>query len=309
MATPGRDPLGDVLALLRPRAALAAELRGHGRWNLSFDSDPGVKFGVVVQGECLIGVRGQSAKVFRAGDVFLLGGAPPFVVASDPAAPSRRAGDMLGNTEKRIVEVGPRRAEPVVHLIGGRFDLDPTHAHLLVKALPALVRIPNEDATSLRAVTRLLVDEARSNQQGRLRALDQLAQLVLTYELRWLDSRGVSPARRGWLRALSDPRVAAALGHIHANVEAGTSLVELAQVAGMSRTAFVARFKALVGRPPGDYAIQWRMELAKNALQTTAKPIGALAFELGYQSESAFSMAFRREVGRSPRAYRQAVVR
>jgi transcriptional regulator GlxA family with amidase domain len=80
--------------------------------------------------------------------------------------------------------------------------------------------------------------------------LDQLAQLVLAYALRWLDSDGKSPARTGWLRALADTRIGAALSHIHSNVETGTSLVELARVAGMSRTAFAARFKELAGQPP-----------------------------------------------------------
>jgi hypothetical protein len=67
------DPLADVLALLRPEAVLAAELRAYGRWSLAFDRQPAVKFGVVVEGECLVGVRGRSATTLRAGDVFLFG--------------------------------------------------------------------------------------------------------------------------------------------------------------------------------------------------------------------------------------------
>ena len=185
------------------------------------------------------------------------------------------------------------------------FALERTNAHLLVDALPMLVRIPADGASSLRAVTALLVDEVRAAQHGRLRALEQLAQLVLTYALRWLETQDGSVARTGWLRALADARIGAALRHIHANVERGTSLADLARVAGMSRTAFAARFKQLVGQPPLTYAIQWRMSLAKDALRTSDRAIGALAFELGYESESAFSMAFRREVGCSPRAYRR----
>ena len=69
---------------------------------------------------------------------------------------------------------------------------------------------------------------------------------------------------------------------------------------------FAARFKELVGQPPLAYSIQWRMSLAKDAQRMTDRPIGELAFELGYESESAFSMALRRVVGRSPRAYRYA---
>jgi len=301
-----RDPLADVLALLRPEAAVAAELRAHGRWSLAFDAYPGVKFGVVVDGECQIAVRGRAAKTLRAGDVVLLGGAPPYVMASDMQTPSRSANDFLRGTKKRVARLGSVGEKPIVHIVGARFALDRANAHLLVEALPELVRIPADEAKSLRSVTRLLVEEVRSAQNGRPRALDQLAQLVLTYALRWLDSDGKSLARTGWLRALADARIGAALRHIHSSVERGTSVVELARVAGMSRTAFAARFKELVGHPPLAYAIQWRMSLAKDALRTTDRAIGELGFTLGYESESAFSMAFRREVGCSPRVYRES---
>jgi len=305
MATDLRDPLADVLALVRPEAAVAAELRAHGRWSLAFDGYPGVKFGVVVEGECCIAIRGRAAKTLRAGDVFLLGGAPPYVMASDMETPSRSANDFLRGTTKRVARLGSVRERPIVHVVGGRFALVRANAHLLVEALPEFVRIPADEASSLRDVTRLLIDEVRAAQHGRLRALDQLAQLVLTYALRWLDSESKSPARAGWLRALADSRIGAALRHIHSSVETGTSLADLARVAGMSRTAFAARFKELVGQAPIAYAIQWRMSLAKDALSTTDCAIGELAFKLGYESESAFSMAFRREVGCSPRAYRR----
>jgi len=208
--------------------------------------------------------------------------------------------------QSKPVQDSPGPSVDPVHLIGGRFGLDIAHAHLLVEALPALVCIPAAEADPLRGVTRLLIEELRSSRHGRLRVLDQLAQLVLAYALRWLDSRGHSPARQGWLRALADPRIAAALSHIHANVATGTSLADLARVAGMSRTAFVTCFKALVGQAPLTYAIEWRMSLAKDALRTSDRAIGELAFTSGYASESAFSMAFRRAVGCSPRAYRHS---
>lgn len=306
MTSDVRDPLADVLALLRPRAVLVAELRAHGRWSLAFDGFPGVKFGVIVEGECRIGIRGRAAQTLRAGDVYLLGGPPPYVIASDLEAPSQSGNELFRKIGTRVARLGSGRAKPVAHIVGGRFELDLANAHLLIGALPVFVRIPADEASPLRGVTRLLVDEVRAAQPGRLRALDQLAQLLLTYALRWLDSEGKSAPRAGWLRALADPRIAAALAQIHGKVATGLSLAGLARVAGMSRTAFAARFRALVGQPPLAYAIQWRMSLAKDALQRTDRAIGELAFEIGYASESAFSMAFRREVGCSPRAYRGA---
>ncbi len=305
MTTSPRDPLGDMLALLRLAAAVAAELRAHGRWSLAFEGYAGMKFGAVAAGECLVALEGGAPVTLHAGDFFLLSRPPPYVVASDMKTPRRDAGELL-RPSTRAVRLGSGAAAPVVHLVGGRFALDPTHAHLLVDALPPLVRIPADEAGALRAITELLVDEVRSAHQGRSLALSQLAQLVLTYALRWLDADGRSPAHTGWLAALADSRIGAALRHIHSSVEPGTSLPKLARVSGMSRTAFAARFKQLVGQSPIAYAIQWRMALAKDALRTTDRAIGELAFELGYGSESAFSMAFRREIGCSPRAYRAA---
>lgn len=261
----------------------------------------------MIEGECQIAIRGRAAKTLRAGDVFVLGGAPPYVLASDLETPSRNAHDFLSGSKKRVARLGSVREKPLVRVVGGRFALVRANAHLLVDALPEFVRIPANEASSLRDVTRLFVDELRNAENGRRRALDQLAHLLLTYALRWLDSAGKSPARTGWLRALADSQIGAALRHIHSSVETGTSLADLARVAGMSRTAFAARFKELVGQPPLAYAIRWRMSLAKDALRTTDRAIGELAFKLGYESESAFSMAFRREVGCSPRAYRHEV--
>ncbi len=301
MAPVLRDPLVDVLALLKPEAVLAAELRAHGRWSLAFERNPAVKFGVVVEGECLLAVRGRAPKTLRAGDVFLLGGPPPFVIASDLKTRSRDATRLLSRPA-RVVRVGDARAKPVVRIVGGHFVLNAANAHLLADALPPFVRIPAGEPSPLRALTPLLVDEVRASALGRQRALDHLAQLVLTYALRTFELE----EKTGWLRALADPQIGAALRHIHSHVERGASLTELSRVAGMSRTAFALRFKQLVGQPPLAYAIKWRMSLAKDSLRTTDRPIGSLAFELGYQSESAFSMAFRREVGCSPRAYRSS---
>src|SRR5262249_45012045 len=120
-----RDPLADVLALLRPEAVLAAELCAHGRWSLAFDGHPhDVKFGLIVEGECLFALQGRSAMTLRAGDVFLLGGPPPYVMASDMDTPSQSASEVLHRTEKHFARLGSRREKPVVHAIGGRFVLD-----------------------------------------------------------------------------------------------------------------------------------------------------------------------------------------
>ncbi|MFY0539371.1 helix-turn-helix transcriptional regulator [Nannocystis pusilla] len=133
--------------------------------------------------------------------------------------------------------------------------------------------------------------------------LDRLAQVILVHGMRRLGAGDIG-RRASWLRALADPQIGAALRQIHADVGRRWTLGELAAAVGMSRSAFALRFTRMVGKPPLEYAIAWRMQLARDALRTSERPVGELGFALGYASESAFSTAFRREVGESPRAFR-----
>ena len=107
----------------------------------------------------------------------------------------------------------------------------------------------------------------------------------------------------GWLFALADPQMAAAIGAVHADPGAYWTLQALAEQAGMSRSSFAQTFKATVGSSPMDYLTRWRMLLAGDRLANGAEPVSVIALSLGYDSESAFSTAFKRVMGCSPRRY------
>lgn len=109
----------------------------------------------------------------------------------------------------------------------------------------------------------------------------------------------------GWLRLLTDAPLAPALRLIHEQPGKRWGLAELARAANMSRTSFAERFRAVAGAPPLTYLSRWRMVLAQRALRDPDIRVGALAAQLGYGSESAFSTAFKREVGESPLHYRR----
>jgi AraC-like DNA-binding protein len=108
----------------------------------------------------------------------------------------------------------------------------------------------------------------------------------------------------GWLKVLADERLRPALALIHEQPAQGWSLEDLARAAAMSRSSFAQRFRAVAGMPPLAYLINWRMARAQHELRSGDARVGALASTLGYASESAFSSAFKREVGESPLAYR-----
>lgn len=303
------DPIEDVLALLRTEAVLSARIDACGPWSLRFEASPHVKFGTIANGRVFILFENKRPQVLQAGDVYVLCNTPPYLVASDLSAPARPADDVFGRSPGETVRIGPKRGVTDVQIIGGYFQFDPQHAHWVTSLLPPLLRVPASAAGAAHELARMLVREVRENQAARGFVLDRIAQLILVSTLRSLD-RTTLRKRTGWLAGLADPHIAVALRRIHRDPAAPVVVGELARAAGMSRTAFAARFKALVGRPVYDYAIAWRMSLARDALRhAPARPIGHIAFDLGYRSESAFSTAFRREVGMAPRAYRTAALR
>ncbi|NWC94130.1 helix-turn-helix transcriptional regulator [Pseudomonas sp. IPO3778] len=134
-------------------------------------------------------------------------------------------------------------------------------------------------------------------------ASSQIAQLMFVELLRaHLAASGAFPV--GWLRALGDSRLAPSLRLMHQAPERDWKLEALASACAMSRTTFSVRFKASVGRTPFAYLIEWRMRLAERALRESDLSVAGVGQSLGYTSESAFSHAFKRVVGRAPRSYR-----
>lgn len=109
--------------------------------------------------------------------------------------------------------------------------------------------------------------------------------------------------RVGWLFALADKQIGAAIGAMHDNSAHGWTLQTLAERAGMSRSTFALKFKATVGASPMDYLTRWRMLLAGDRLASSSDPVSSIALSLGYESESAFSTAFKRVMGCSPRQH------
>ncbi|GGZ54717.1 AraC family transcriptional regulator [Paraglaciecola chathamensis] len=116
----------------------------------------------------------------------------------------------------------------------------------------------------------------------------------------------LSDEKIGWLGALEDNRIGNALELIHESPDHHWSLEELAQNVGMSRTSFAQQFKRLVGNTPMEYLTEWRMSLAYSKLQLSKDSMLAIALDIGYQSEAAFSRVFKKVIGQSPNEIRKA---
>lgn len=299
------DPLSDILSLLKPRNLLSAGFEAGGDWAVQFpDQQQNIKTGAIVRGRCLLWVEGVDEPVqLEQGDCFLLPAGRPFRMASAPGVPALRAEEIFPAFRRGgILRLGGGED---FFCVSSRFSLDGRHAGILLDTLPAMVHLT--DAPDLRWAMERMMAELRDDRPGAFLVLRHLAHMMLVQALRLHLATGPTQGA-GWLYALSDRQVGAAIGVLHGDPAHPWTLQELARHAGMSRSSFAQRFKALVGVAPMEYLTRWRMLLAGDRLLTGREPVSAIALSVGYQSESAFSTAFKRVLGCPPRDYARMAI-
>lgn len=298
------DPLSDVLSLLRPKTAISAGLDAGGKWAIQFPAHEGIKFNTLIRGACWVSVEGEAEPVrIESGDCFLLTRGRPFLFATDNAPPPISSASIYDQATDGIATCN---GGGDFFLIGGRFSFEGDHAGLLFDALPAIVHVrdASSQATVMRWGLEQLALELKQGAPGGALMADHLAQIMLLQVLRlWL----ASGRQHGWLGALADDRLARALGAMHAEPQRRWTLTALAGVAGMSRTTFAERFRDVVGKTPFDHLTSWRMQLAADRLRRSADSVASIGFSVGYESEAAFSTAFRRVMGCTPMQHRRIV--
>jgi AraC-like DNA-binding protein len=296
------DPLSDVLSLLKLRSYVAGGFAVDGDMAIQFPKHQGIKCYAVVSGQCWLSVEGvPDAVLLTMGDCFLLPRGMPFCLATDLSLTpvdfhtllsAKRHGDAVSPNEN-----GGR------YIVGGHFVLTGSHADILLKSLPPIVHIRKEsDKAAMRWSLERMKEELRDPQPGGSLIAQQLAYMMLVQALRLHLADGARGGV-GWLFALADKQMSAAIACMHDDPGRPWTLQKLAERVGMSRSIFALRFKETVGATPMEYMTRWRMLLAGDRLKNSDDSISVIAASLGYESESAFGNAFKRIIGCSPRQY------
>jgi AraC-like DNA-binding protein len=296
------DPLSDVLSLLKPRSYVSAGFDAGGQWSIQFPRNAGIKCYAVVSGQCWLAVEGVADAVrLRMGDCFLLPSGRPFILASDMTLTPADAARIFSSA--RDGGIATCNGGGDFFLIGSRFALSGNHADILLAMLPPIVHIGKKaEQAALRWSVERMMQELREGQPGGFLVAQHLSHMMLIQALRLHMAEG-STGGVGWLFGLADKRMGAAISAMHDDPAHRWTLQLLAAHAGMSRSSFALRFKQRVGASPMEYLARWRMLLAADRLANSSDPIAAIALSLGYESESAFSTAFKRVMGCSPRQY------
>ncbi len=296
------DPLSDVLSLLKPRSYISGGFDVGGELSVQFPRHDGIKCYALVSGQCWLEVEGVPEPVrLTAGDCVVLPRGWPFRLASDLRLTPVDYRVLLSTP--RVNGIGLYNGGGDYFMVGGHFALTGKHAGILLGMLPPIVLIRKEsDRAALRWSLEQMRQELRDPQPGGSLIAEHLAYTILIQALRLHLAEGPRGGV-GWLFALADQQMGAAINAMHDDPAHRWTLQELAKRAGMSRSTFAMKFKESVGSSPMEYLTRWRMLLGGDRLTNSGDPISAIALSLGYESESAFSTAFKRVMGCSPRQY------
>jgi AraC-like DNA-binding protein len=259
-----------------------------------------ISYHILTAGRCWGGLVGGRPVALEPGDVIVFPHGDAHVMSSDPKLPSAPA------TPGRFPEtvILGEGGEVAAALVCGFLGCDRRPFNPLLSTLPRQLHLPGLSSGWRQSFARQVVEESRALRAGADSVLTRLAELMFVEVLRrYLET--LPSGQRGWLSGLRDDVVGRGLGLLHGAPAHPWTLDELASGVAMSRSAFADRFTALVGQPPMQYLAQWRMQLAAGRLATSNAKVAAIAEEVGYESEEAFSRAFKRLMGVSPAAWRR----
>jgi len=304
------DPLGEALHFLRMSGVFYCRSEFTSPWGLELPPFADcLILHVVTSGRCWLEVGGAESRLLQPGDLVLVPHGEGHRLASAPDVPAARLFDLpreLVSERYEILRHGGGGAATTV--ICGAVRFDHPAAHHLVRLLPKIIGVDiwsSPQREWFQSTLRWMGAEARELQPGGETVITRLADILVIQAIRsWIAEDPA--AQKGWLGALRDRQIGRAISLIHRDPAQAWTVASLASAVAMSRSAFAARFTELVGEPAMHYLARWRMHVALTRLKEDGTALGELASGLGYQSEAAFSRAFKRFIGISPGAARSA---
>jgi AraC-like DNA-binding protein len=305
---PLADPLGEVLHMLHLTGTLYCRAEMTAPWGILMprliDS---MMFVIVTSGHCWLELGDQPPALLAQGGMVLLPHGTPYRLLSAPGLEATPLFDIpVDEVSDRYQIMTHGGGGEMCRAMSGVVQFDTVAAKRLIALLPNVLRIDawdDEIGSWLHSTLGLIAREAGARRPGGETVMTRLADILVIQAIRaWLDT--APEANLGWLAALRDRQVGRTLALIHRRPAEDWTVATLAREAGMSRSAFSARFSDLVGQPAMQYLTHWRLHLARQYLLESREAVGTVAGRAGYQSEAAFCRAFKQFFGMPPGAVR-----
>jgi AraC-like DNA-binding protein len=309
------DPLSDVLHAVRLTGAYFYFVDAASPWSVSVvracdftprilpDTENLVPYHILTEGECWGGLIGGRQVRMQQGDILLFPHGDQHLLSSQP-----------GHQVDSVVHTASPSLYPETMQLGdgavdakflcGFLGWDSQPFNPLLASLPPVIHIPNTRTGFLARFPDQAIRESRTRRAGSFTMLTRMAELMFVEVLR-LHLESVDDAPSGWLAGLRDPIVAAALALMHERPAHSWTLPLLAREVAASRSVLAERFAQVTGIPPMQYLAQWRLQLAADELSRGNAKVASVGARIGYDSEAAFSRAFKRATGESPSEWRK----
>ncbi len=313
------DPISDIFRTMHLNAFGQHRLEATAPWGLigGKESDQTVTpsdkkvsptdlahFAMLSRGNCWLSVEGIPESIpLTGGDCFLLDRDTSIVMRDSPRThPGSTFREVAAKAKSNVALYGGGGAPTTI--VCGSLSFDRASLKPITQLLPSFILIKADQAhtLALHITMQALESEMAGHAPGSEVVATRLAEVLFIQILR--AHIASEPERnQGWLRAIFDPQVGAALHAVHHRVNTPWTVESLAEAAGMSRSAFAVRFKELLGQTPLEYVTEWRMQKAIELLKQRDKKLIDVARSVGYESDAAFSKAFKRVVGANPSDY------
>ncbi|SCY86919.1 AraC family transcriptional regulator [Rhizobium sp. NFACC06-2] len=291
------DPLAEIVTLLQPTARLSKLVECSGAWRIRREATGEPFYCAILEGTCRVTFDGHQTLTLKAGD-FVLAPAMRDLVNESIDAATNLPAMVPTKINEGYFRVGPHDGPADLRMRIGHCSFGAPDSALLVSLLPEVVLV--RDKTRFATLMQLIDEETQDRRAARELVLERLIEVLLIEALRSATETTSAPGLR---RGLADERLAGALRAMHARPGHPWTVVDLANRASLSRSAFFARFNRIVGVPPMEYLLVWRMALAKQLLRDGSLAIEDIAERVGYGSASTFSVAFARNTGMPPARY------
>jgi AraC-like DNA-binding protein len=313
------DPITDIFRTMRVTAFGQHRLEATAPWGLIQENQTEERvtpsgrktsptdvahFAMVSRGNCWLSVEGIPEPIpLTGGDCFLLAQGTSIVLRDSPQTrPSWSFSEIGAKANGNVVHHGGGGAPTTI--VCGSMSFDRASLKPITQLLPSFILVKTDQGRTLALhnTMQALASEMAEQAPGSEVVATRLAEVLFIQVLR-AHIASEPDRNKGWLRAVFDPQIGTALSAFHDSVKTPWTVESLAEAAGMSRSAFAARFKELLGQTPLEYVTEWRMQKAMQLLQQRDKKLIDVARSVGYESDAAFSKAFKRVVGANPGEY------
>jgi AraC-like DNA-binding protein len=302
---PDMTPFDEIIGGMQVESSLYARFLFRAPWGVRFATGDQARLVVISRGACWLSWSGaETIELLKPGACMIIQPGVEFVLSDMQDCQPVACEQLMGGFDGDLVTFGGEGA--ATELVSGRFSFDPVAAEPLIASMPPLVHVQLDPAHAdlLHGTLQLMGAETRLNEFGAGMVISRLGDALFIQALRALCCQRRDEIG-GWLAGLADQRLARALRAMHADLSRLWTVGAMAREAGLSRSTFAVTFRDVVGEAPLDYLTGWRMYRAKVLLASTEQGLSRIAALVGYDTDAAFSRAFRRRFGMPPGQWRR----